>query len=279
MSAESSGTLYVVGTPIGNLDDLSSRARSVLGAVDLIAAEDTRRTRGLLWSINLNTTLIAYHEHNELQQTPALIARLQQGESLALVSDAGMPSISDPGLRLVRAALAEKLPVVSVPGPSAAVAALTISGLATDRFVFEGFLPRRSGPKRQRLDALLTESRTMVFYEAVHRIAATLEALEGLFGPDRPAVIARELTKLHEQLSTGSLAELRSQLGGEIPLKGEFVLLVAGGPDVASTTAAEARRIFAILSDELSAKAAVAVTAEISRLSRNEVYRLTRVPD
>ncbi|MEE9570251.1 MAG: ribosomal RNA small subunit methyltransferase I, partial [Gammaproteobacteria bacterium] len=128
MSAESSGTLYVVGTPIGNLDDLSSRARNVLGDVDLIAAEDTRRTRGLLSSINLNTTLIAYHEHNERQQTPALIARLQKGESLALVSDAGMPSISDPGLRLVRAALSEKLPVVSVPGPSAAVAALTISG-------------------------------------------------------------------------------------------------------------------------------------------------------
>ena len=279
MSAESSGTLYVVGTPIGNLDDLSSRARNVLGDVDLIAAEDTRRTRGLLSSINLNTTLIAYHEHNERQQTPALIARLQKGESLALVSDAGMPSISDPGLRLVRAALSEKLPVVSVPGPSAAVAALTISGLATDRFVFEGFLPRRGGPRSQRLDALLSESRTMIFYEAVHRVGATLEALEELFGPDRPAVIARELTKLHEHVYTGSLAELRSRLGDEIPLKGEFVLLVAGGPDVPSATAAEARRIFAILSNELSAKAAVAVTAEITGLGRNEVYRLTRVPD
>ena len=279
MSAESSGTLYVVGTPIGNLNDLSSRARNVLGDVDLIAAEDTRRTRGLLSSINLNTTLIAYHEHNERQQTPALIARLQKGESLALVSDAGMPSISDPGLRLVRAALSEKLPVVSVPGPSAAVAALTISGLATDRFVFEGFLPRRGGPRSQRLDALLSESRTMIFYEAVHRVGATLEALEELFGPDRPAVIARELTKLHEHVYTGSLAELRSRLGDEIPLKGEFVLLVAGGPDVPSATAAEARRIFAILSNELSAKAAVAVTAEITGLGRNEVYRLTRVPD
>jgi 16S rRNA (cytidine1402-2'-O)-methyltransferase len=279
MSAESSGTLYVVGTPIGNLDDLSSRARSVLGDVDLIAAEDTRRTRGLLSSINLKTTLIAYHEHNERQQTPALIARLQKGESLALVSDAGMPSISDPGLRLVRAALTEKLPVVSVPGPSAAVAALTISGLATDRFVFEGFLPRRGGPRSQRLDALLSESRTMIFYEAVHRVGATLEALEGLFGPDRPAAIARELTKLHEHVYTGSLAELGSRLGEEIPLKGEFVLLVAGGPGVSSATAAEAQRIFAILSHELSAKAAVAVTAEITGLSRNEVYRLTRVPD
>ena len=279
MSAASSGTLYVVGTPIGNLGDLSSRARSVLGAVNLIAAEDTRRTRGLLSSIGLNATLIAYHEHNEQQQTPTLIARLRQGESLALVSDAGMPSISDPGLRLVRAALAEQLPVVSVPGPSAALAALTVSGLATDRFVFEGFLPRRSGPKRQRLDALLTESRTMIFYEAVHRIVATLEALEELFGPDRPAAIARELTKVHECVYTGMLAELRSQLGDEIPLKGEFVLLVAGSSDVLSATAAEALRIFTILSNELSAKAAVVMTAEITGLSRNDVYRLTRVAD
>ena len=279
MSAESSGTLYVVGTPIGNLGDLSSRARSVLGAVNLIAAEDTRRTRGLLSSIELNTALIAFHEHNEQQQTPALIARLRQGESLALVSDAGMPSISDPGLRLVRAALAEELPVVSVPGPSAAVAALTICGLATDRFVFEGFLPRRSGPRRQRLDTLLNETRTMIFYEAVHRVAATLEALQGLFGPDRPAAIARELTKIHERVYTGTLAELGSQLDGAIPLKGEFVLLVAGSPDVRSATTAEAQRIFAILSNELSAKAAVAATAAITGLGRNDVYRLTRVPD
>ncbi|MCZ6475898.1 MAG: 16S rRNA (cytidine(1402)-2'-O)-methyltransferase [Gammaproteobacteria bacterium] len=279
MSATSSGTLYVVGTPIGNLGDLSARARSVLGAVDLIAAEDTRRTRGLLSSIELNATLMAYHEHNEQQRTPVLIARLQQGDSVALVSDAGMPSISDPGLRLVRAALAEKLPVVSVPGPTAVIAALTICGLATDRFVFEGFLPRRSGPRRQRVDALLSESRTMVFYEAVHRIAATLETLAGLFGPDRPAAIARELTKLHERVYTGTLAGLKSQLGNEIPLKGEFVLLVAGSADVRSASTAEAQRIFAILSNELSAKAAVALTAKITGLSRNDVYQLTRLPD
>ena len=196
-----------------------------------------------------------------------------------MVSDAGMPSISDPGLRLVRAALAEGLPVVSVPGPSAAVAALTICGLATDRFVFEGFLPRRSGPRRQRLDTLLNETRTMIFYEAVHRVAATLEVLQGLFGPDRPAAIARELTKIHERVYTGTLAELGSQLDGAIPLKGEFVLLVAGSPDVRSATTAEAQRIFAILSNELSAKAAVALTAAITGLGRNDVYRLTRVPD
>jgi len=279
MNAVSSGTLYVVGTPIGNLDDLSARARDVLGAVDLIAAEDTRRTGRLLSSISVNGTLIAYHEHNERQQTPALIARLEKGDSLALVSDAGMPTISDPGLRLVRAALAEDLPVVTVPGPTAAVAALTIAGLATDRFVFEGFLPRRSGPRRQRLELLQNEARTMIFYEAVHRVTETIEMLEELFGSDRQAAIARELTKLHEQIYTGTLAELSSELGEGIPLKGEFVLLVAGSAEILSVPAAEAVRIFTILSAEVSAKAAVTLTAEITGLSRNDVYRLTRVPD
>jgi len=279
MNAVSSGTLYVVGTPIGNLDDLSARARDVLGAVDLIAAEDTRRTGRLLSSISVNGTLIAYHEHNERQQTPALIARLEKGDSLALVSDAGMPTISDPGLRLVRAALAEDLPVVTVPGPTAAVAALTIAGLATDRFVFEGFLPRRSGPRRQRLELLQNETRTMIFYEAVHRITETIEMLKELFGSDRQAAIARELTKLHEQIYAGTLAELSSELGEGIPLKGEFVLLVAGSAEILSVPAAEAVRIFTILSAEVSAKAAVALAAEITGLSRNDVYRLTRVPD
>ena len=279
MNTDSSGTLYVVGTPIGNLDDLSARARDVLAAVDLIAAEDTRRTGRLLSSIEVNGTLIAYHEHNERQQTPALIARLEKGESLALVSDAGMPTISDPGLRLVRAALAEDLPVVTVPGPTAAVAALTIAGLATDRFVFEGFLPRRSGPRRQRLELLQNEARTMIFYEAVHRVTETIEMLEELFGSDRQAAIARELTKLHEQIYTGTLAELSSELGEGIPLKGEFVLLVAGSAEILSVPAAEAVRIFTILSAEVSAKAAVTLTAEITGLSRNDVYRLTRVPD
>ena len=278
MNAVSSGTLYVVGTPIGNLDDLSARARDVLGAVDLIAAEDTRRTGRLLSSIAVNGTLIAYHEHNERQQTPALISRLEKGDSLALVSDAGMPTISDPGLRLVRAALAEDLPVVTVPGPNAAVAALSIAGLATDRFVFEGFLPRRSGPRRQRLELLQNEARTMIFYEAVHRVTETIEMLEELFGSDRQAAIARELTKLHEQLYTGTLAELSSELGVGIPLKGEFVLLVAGSVEIRSAPAAEAVRIFTILSAELSAKAAVELTAKITGLSRNDVYRLTRVP-
>jgi len=276
MNAVASGTLYVVGTPIGNLDDLSPRACSVLGAVDLIAAEDTRRTRRLLSSIGVNCQLIGYHDHNERERTPGLVSRLQRGESLALVSDAGMPSISDPGLRLVRAALAAGLAVVTVPGASAAAAALTISGLATDRYVFEGFLPRRGAARRQRLEALHSESRTMIFYEAVHRIGEAIDALVEVFGASREAALARELTKIHEQLRTGTLAEIRACLDDTIPLKGEFVLLVAGCEELASASEAEAIRIFTLLSEQVSAKSAVALSAEITGLSRNEVYRLTR---
>ncbi len=276
MNAESPGTLFVVGTPIGNLDDLSSRARSVLGAVDLIACEDTRRTGRLLSSIGVDRALIPYHDHNEDEQTVVLVERLQGGESVALVSDAGIPTISDPGLKLVRAATARGVPVVTVPGPNAALAALSISGLATDRFVFEGFLPRRAGQRDTRLESLAAETRTMVFYEAVHRVSATLEALAEHFGADRPAAIARELTKLHEQVATGTLEALKTRLGDDIPLKGEFVLLVAGreGDDAASD--AEVERIFSILARQLPAKTAVAATAEITGHSRNDVYRLTR---
>lgn len=276
MNVESPGTLFVVGTPIGNLDDLSSRARRVLGAADLIACEDTRRTGRLLSSIGVDRPLMPYHDHNENEQTEVLLGRLKGGESVALVSDAGIPTISDPGLTLVRAASAQGVPVTTVPGPSAAMSALSISGLATDRFVFEGFLPRRAGQRDARLESLAAETRTLIFYEAVHRVAATLAALEERFGGDRSAVIARELTKLHEQIATGTLAALNSRLGSEIPLKGEFVLLVAGRETEDAAGDAEVERIFALLARELPAKAAVAATAEITGRSRNAVYRLTR---
>ncbi len=276
MNVESTGTLFVVGTPIGNLDDLSSRARSVLGAVDLIACEDTRRTGRLLSSIGVDRPLIPYHDHNEDEQTEVLLARLAGGESVALVSDAGLPTISDPGLKLVRAAPARGVPVATVPGPSAALAALSIAGLATDRFVFEGFLPRRAGPRDARLESLAVETRTMIFYEAVHRVAATLAVFAARFGADRPAAIARELTKLHEQLATGTLATLTDRLGSGIPLKGEFVILVAGRERDDAASDAEVERIFSILARELPAKTAVAATAEITGHSRNAVYRLTR---
>lgn len=281
MATDSRGVLFVVGTPLGNLEDLSDRARRTLAAVDLVAAEDTRRTRGLLSSIGLNRPLIAYHEHNETQQSHRLIRELAAGKSIALVSDAGTPLISDPGFKLVDAALAAGIRTVCIPGPSALTAALSISGLPAERFVFEGFLPRRAGARRARLKALGEEPRTLVFYEAVHRIAAMLGDLVETFGADRPAALARELTKLHESLSTGTLGEIAAQLGNEIPLKGEFVVIV--GPrarppvDVAE---AETRRVFDLLHAELPAAAAAKLTARITGATRETVYRLTRgVPE
>lgn len=277
MASDSQGVLYVVGTPLGNLEDLSDRARRTLAAADLIAAEDTRHTRGLLSSIGLKRALIAYHEHNESRQTPRLLEALANGKSIALVSDAGTPLISDPGFELVSAALAAGIRVVCIPGPSALTAALSICGLPTDRFVFEGFLPRRGGPRRERLEFLAQEARTMVFYEAVHRIAATMTDLIATFGPDRRAALARELTKLHESLATGTLAEIAGQLGDGIPLKGEFVLVVTGVRMAeGAADLSEARRVFDLLHAELPAAAAAKLTSKITGASRDVVYRLTR---
>lgn len=273
------GTLFVVGTPIGNLEDLSPRARSVLGRVDLIVAEDTRRTRRLLSHLGIAAALVAYHEHNESDMAPRLIERLARGETLALVSDAGMPLVSDPGWQLVALAIERGIEVVAVPGPSAVTAALGVSGLPSDRFVFEGFLPRQANARAERLATLTTEPRTLVFFESVHRIAACLDALIAAFGPGRRAVLARELTKLHETVYRGTLEELRSGVGAEIPLRGEFVLLVAGAASAPAAEAAEVKRVYALLSEAMPAGKAVSVTAEITGRSRNEVYRLTRLPE
>jgi 16S rRNA (cytidine1402-2'-O)-methyltransferase len=275
-SSPERGTLYVVATPIGNLEDMSPRARSILAVTDVIAAEDTRHTRGLLSRIGAESRLIAYHEHNEEQRVPELLARLTEGASIALVSDAGTPLISDPGWRLVRAARDAGFTVVPVPGPCAAIAALSAAGLATDRFVFEGFLPRRDGPRDERLAMLKREPRTLVFYEAVHRIVATVAALSTAFGSDRRAAVARELTKVHEQITAGTLEELGRRLGGEIPLLGEFVIVVAGlttrvGPDLE-----EAKRIYELLAAELDPGRALRLATAITGLSRNELYRLVR---
>lgn len=266
----------MVGTPIGNLADLSERARAVLAGVDLIAAEDTRHTRGLLSSINVQRPLIAYHEHNERARTPVLLQRLAAGESVALVSDAGTPLISDPGWMLVRGALAAGIPVISVPGPSALVAALSVAGLPTDRFVFEGFLPRRDAARAARLAELRAEPRTLVFFEAVHRIEACLQALAETFGAERPATLVRELTKRHEDVRAGSLGSLAAALGTEIPRKGEFVLVVAGA--AIAPEAAEAVRVFGLLAPHLAPALATRLTADITGLPRNDVYRLTRLP-
>ena len=277
MSKDPTGILYVVATPIGNLEDLSARAARVLDAVDLIAAEDTRRTRGLLSTINVKNQMIAYHDHNESEQTPVLIEKLTGGKSVALVSDAGSPLLSDPGTMLVRAARASGIPVVSVPGPSAVIAALSIAGLPTDRFIFDGFLPRTPGPKADRLSELATDSRTIIFYESVHRLANTLEALKAHFGSDRIMFICRELTKIHESVYEGTVGDLCERLGTEIPLKGEFVLLVSGKAEAISTEDDELIRIFNILVEEMSPKTAVYLTAKITGASRNQVYSITRI--
>jgi 16S rRNA (cytidine1402-2'-O)-methyltransferase len=277
--ATGSGTLYVVATPIGNLADLSARARSVLSEADVIAAEDTRRARGLLSHIGANVPVIAYHDHNEEECLPGLLARLARGESVALVSDAGTPLISDPGLTLVRAARAQGVAVVSVPGPSAVLAALSSSGLPTDRFAFEGFLPRRAGARSERLRAVANDSRTLVFFEAVHRMPETLQALVETFGADRQAVLARELTKVHEQVVAGTLGQLAQRLGADVPLLGEFVIVVAGNLAAGTPDEQRAQRIFELLQAELPPSRAVALTAQISGLPRNDVYRLTRVRD
>jgi len=269
-------TLYVVGTPIGNLEDLSPRARDVLGRVSAVAAEDTRRTSGLLSSIGLEKPLIALHEHNEERRTESLLARLAAGESLALVSDAGMPLVSDPGWRLVERALEAGIDVRVVPGPSAVTAALVVSGLPTDRFVFEGFLPRRASARDARLAELASEPRTLVLFEAVHRVRDTLDALVRAFGPDRRAALARELTKIHEQVVRGTLASLAAALGREIPLLGEFVIVVEGAPPREAASEDTIRRVFAVLRRELPPSRAAALTAELTGATRNAVYRLTQ---
>jgi len=276
MADESQGVLYVVGTPIGNLEDLSARAQRTLATVDLVAAEDTRHTRGLLSNIGLKQTLIVYQQHNESRQTERLIDVLAEGKSVALVSDAGTPLISDPGLTLVAAALDAGIEVVGIPGPSALVTALSISGLPAERFIFEGFLPRRAAARRSHLETLRHEPRTMVFYEAVHRVVDTVADLEAIFGSDRRIALARELTKLHESLESGTLAQIAVRLGDDIPLKGEFVLVVAGASEAAGGDVAEATRVFEILHAELPATSAAKLTAKITGISRNEVYRLTR---
>jgi 16S rRNA (cytidine1402-2'-O)-methyltransferase len=227
------GTLYVVATPIGNLQDITLRALSVLKTVDLVAAEDTRNTRRLLRHFGLAAPLISYHEHNETARTPDLLRRLQEGTSIALVSNAGTPGVSDPGYRLVSAAAAAGLRVVPVPGATAAAAALCASGLATDAFVFEGFLAKKAGPRRQQITSLAGEARTVILYESPQRMAALIAELIPEFG-DRRAVLAREMTKLHEEFIRGRLSEVLATLRGRTGLKGECTLLIAGRTDDAA---------------------------------------------
>ncbi|HZD52438.1 MAG TPA: 16S rRNA (cytidine(1402)-2'-O)-methyltransferase, partial [Woeseiaceae bacterium] len=246
-SQASKGALFVVATPIGNRADLSPRAQQVLAQVDLIAAEDTRHTGRLLSEFGIKTPQFALHEHNENHVVPALLGRLESGASIALVSDAGTPLISDPGYRLVRAARGSGIPVVSLPGPNAAVAALSIAGLPTDRFCFEGFLPPRAKARRERLASLSGETRTMVFYASVHRIRDVVADCADRFGASRPAFIGRELTKRHEQSVAATLGELLALLDdGRIVPKGEFVLIVGGDGAIAAPALDEDRLLAAL---------------------------------
>jgi len=268
-----SGKLHIVATPIGNLEDLTPRARQVLSEVDLVAAEDTRHTGRLLSHFGVKTRLMALHDHNEEQAVDGIIRRLEAGQDVALVSDAGTPLVSDPGYRLVRAAHKNGITVSPVPGSSAVTAALSVAGLPTDRFCFEGFLPAKAHARQQMLAALGGEQRTMVFYESVHRVADALADLCDAFGGEREAFIGRELTKVYEQCEHGSLATLRRMVdAGTIAAKGEFVIVVAGA--VAGDDASiDADRLLRALAKELPGKVAARIAAELTGQKKNALYQ------
>jgi len=267
------GTLHIVATPIGNLGDLSPRAVTTLQSVHAICAEDTRHTRPLLVQAGIERPLLALHEHNEDAQAGALVARLLAGDSLALVSDAGTPLVSDPGFRLVAAARAAGIRVSPVPGPCAIIAALSVAGLASDRFCFEGFLPPKSAARRARIAELVNEQRTLVFYESSHRIEDALADFSRELGPLRRAVLARELTKRFETVLDGSLAQLQAQLAADPDQRrGEFVLIVAGAVDDADARLANGRRLYARLSQDLPPSKAARLAAELSGAPRQALY-------
>ncbi len=271
--AKSPGTLYVVATPIGNMGDLSPRARAVLAEVSAICAEDTRRTGTMLRECGIQNHLFAVHDHNEEQASAGLIERLQAGDDLALVSDAGTPLVSDPGFRLVRAAREAGCKVSPVPGPCAAIAALSVAGIASDRFCFEGFLAQKSAARRERINDLACEPRTLIFYESSHRIEATLDDLISILGPERPALIGRELTKLFETLIGGSLGEIREQIGADPnQRKGEFVLILQGARVDVDARLQQGRKLFEKLKEHLKPSQAARVAAEISGASRKDLY-------
>lgn len=279
MARSMTGTLYIVATPIGNLEDITQRALRVLGEVDVIACEDTRRTRVLLNHFGIKTKTISYHEHNERERAEQICRLLLSGKNVALVSDAGTPLINDPGFRVANAAIELNLPVVPIPGPAAFVSALVASGLPSDQFFFAGFLPARANARRAKLAELSTIGATLVFYEAPHRIAATLtDALETL--GNRSAAVAREMTKIHEEIARGSLRELIERFS--VQARGEIVLVISGDavddtPSAGETSPASQRlieRITELEGEGLEAKAALKRAARELGIKRAEAYRL-----
>jgi 16S rRNA (cytidine1402-2'-O)-methyltransferase len=273
MSSNQAGCLWVVATPIGHRDDISARAIETLRNVTVIAAEDTRHSRPMLLQHNIDTPLIALHEHNERDAVAAIVRRLEQGESVALISDAGTPLISDPGFRLVRAAREAGIRCLPIPGACAAIAALSVAGLPSDRFVFEGFLPPKSAARRSRLEELAGDPRTLIFYESSHRVAESLADMRDVFGAEREAVLARELTKLFETVIGEPLAELAVRVA-EDPnqQRGECVILVAGRGEDTDAKLAEGQRVFAILREELPPAKAAKLAAAITGASRKSLY-------
>jgi 16S rRNA (cytidine1402-2'-O)-methyltransferase len=269
------GRLAVISTPIGNLGDLSPRAREELAAAELVAAEDTRRTGQLLTTLGLSRPLVSLHEHNETERIGELLEKLRAGARIALVSDAGTPLLSDPGFELVRRVAQEGMPVVAVPGPSAITAALSIAGLPTERFTFEGFLPARLAERRTRVAELRQEPRTLVFFEAPHRIAESLEDLAAGFGAERRAAVARELTKVFETVYRGTLSQLAAQARGDANFsRGEITVVVEGAPRAAADDAPRAQldTTLKVLLTELSPSKAAALAARLTGAKRNDAY-------
>lgn len=278
-----SGTLYVVATPIGNLGDLTPRAREVLASVALIAAEDTRHTRQLLQTCGIGTALTSLHEHNERQKSAELVARLAQGDSIALVSDAGTPLVSDPGFDLVAAARGQGIAVVAIPGACAAIAALSVAGVPTDRFVFEGFLPAKAAARGERLRQLAREERTLIFYEAPHRLAEVLRDMAETFGAQRRVSISRELTKRFETTYTGTLSELSAAAERDSDMtRGEIVIVVSGAPTSAAALDLNTDALLRALLQELPPSQAAKIAAHLTGGKRGDLYeaalQIGRVP-
>jgi 16S rRNA (cytidine1402-2'-O)-methyltransferase len=275
------GRLYVVATPIGNLGDLSARARAVLSECALIAAEDTRHTGVLLKAFGIETPQLSLHDHNEAYRAGDIVQRLREGASVALVSDAGTPAISDPGFELVRAAAAAGFEIIAIPGPCAAIAALSIGALPTDRFCCDGFLPARGAARRKRLESLSTEERTLVLYEAPHRVRETLEDCAAVFGDERSATVAREITKMHETTYRGSLGELKARAAADADFgRGEIVLVLAGAPPVPAGDERGADghdgaldHALKVLMAELPLKQAARLAAQLTAARDNEAYK------
>jgi 16S rRNA (cytidine1402-2'-O)-methyltransferase len=278
------GTLYVVATPIGNLADLTPRAREVLAAVALIAAEDTRHTRQLLQSCGIETALTSLHEHNEARKSEELVARLARGESIALVSDAGTPLVSDPGFDLVAAARSRGIAVIAIPGACAAIAALSVAGLPTNRFAFEGFLPAKSAARSERLAQLAREERTLIFYEAPHRLAEVLRDMAQVLGAERRASISRELTKRFETTYSGTLAELSEAAERDSDMtRGEIVIVVSGAPAASAALELDSETLLRALLEELPPSQAAKIAARLTGARRGDLYeaalRIGKVPE